>query len=289
MQGWGRFVLLALGAILASGCGRGKATPEPYQFALLTDRPDGIYWQRVEQGFRRGLASFRVKIERYYPSDGGSIERDAGGLSGIVAMLQPGSESLDLLSKLSSVGVPVALVGGDLPGAVRACVVRPNYFAIGREAAGDLIAAGARTITIAGSYDPPGAMKELANGLFAAGRSDARIRVIEKETNKKEEISNIVKEVGREGRNGLFLVGREAVEEFQKSADASGSLPVAAITADTEQAKLLDTGRYRLLLIDNAENAGYRAARLLWDVSQGRSKVKDELIIPILKLRPVAK
>lgn len=182
------------------------------------------------------------------------------------------SMSKSALGRFVDRGIPVALVGEDIPRSGRLCCVQPNYDVIGRTVAELLvreIPGGSGMLICAGDMLIPSHYK-ITLGMDAyveERRSGNRIYKIHTGQSKEEEYCRIVRELEqREDLRACFAVtARSSVllGKALKETGKAGSLSAVGSDMFTENMQFLRDGVFTNVLNKNPYSQAYTAARYL--------------------------
>ena len=277
--------LVGLCAMLAA-CQDAPTPPsESFQFPLavfIQGKPND-FWDAVLNGMRTRLNLPGVQLETVFFT---AAEREdiarriAEGNWRAVAFCTPNDAwARQTVEQAIQAGVPVVLVGADLPETTRLGYVGTYYYDAGRRA-GIWYAqrAPAGEIVVVAGHPVPRAVSEFwegfRHGLLFNRRLTARLVPLSDSRNAPSVIRKLVSEPRVQG---IFMMGAEVAQQGIGIARPKnfGALSWRESAKDWYFARQID-----LLILERPEEIGVRAANLLRNLSQGRGSDLQIVYVP---------
>ncbi|MFN7018097.1 MAG: substrate-binding domain-containing protein [Fimbriimonadales bacterium] len=280
-----RTTLLAA-LLLTAACRHNDAPPsEPFQFPIavaIQGKPND-YWDAILEGMSSRLDAPGIRLEKLLFRAG---EREAifrrlieGDWRATAFCLPNDEQAKQLVEEMILAGVPVVLVGTDLPNTARLGYVGTYYYDVGRRAGAwyaRRIPSG-EVVVIAG-HPVPRAVSEFwdgfRHGLLFNRRVRARLIPLSDSHNTP---SVLQKLLPAPQIKGIFLMGAEVAQQGVGAARRTnvGVLSWRESSKDWYRARQID-----LLVLERPKEIGIRAGNLLRNLSQGRGADRQIVYVP---------
>lgn len=289
---WGILWITALW--MMSGCSHtGTLTEEQfiYRFALYVDVPKSDYWDQIEKGMNRAFETIQFELEKKY-----SVQEDREAMN---AALRSGTSHLracavalhgdkaaeQTILNTMQAGVPVICVGNDLKRSVRTGAVLTNYYEAGRKA-GRYYAQSLRrgTVVLLGTLPVPNTREEVWEGVRHGLAVNRRISLKIVRAEQPVEIRlQLQQALVNPQVSGVFLLGAETIESGYATIQNIGvrhPLVIGGLSHYRTHQDLVTIGAFGLMIVENPEEIGYRAGRLMRDAGTGRGGLNVQIFVP---------
>jgi len=277
--------LVGLCAMLAA-CQDAPTPPsESFQFPLavfIQDKPND-FWDAVLNGMRTRLNIPGVQLETVFftaTEREGVTQRIVGGDWRTVAFCAPNDAWARQTVELAvQAGVPVVLVGADLPNTTRLGYVGTYYYDAGRRAGAwyaQRVPAG--EIAVVAGHPVPHAVSEFWEGFRHGLLFNRRLRARLVPLSDSRNTPLVIQKLASEPRlRGIFLMGAEVAQQGIGVARRRniGVLSWRESAKDWYLARQID-----LLILEHPEEIGVRAANLMRNLSQGRGSDLQIINVP---------
>lgn len=272
--------------LLLTACRTSETPPtEPFQFpiAVFIQSSSNDFWEAVLQGLESRLQLPGVQLEKtlFRSAEREAIaERLREGDWRAVALCAPNDKwSQQAVEQTIQLGVPVVLVGADLPNTTRLAYVGTYYYDAGRRAGAwyaKRVPAG--EVAVVAGHPVPRAVAEFwegfRHGLLFNPRVKARLVPLTDSAN----APSVIQSLASEPRlQGIFLMGAEVAQQGVGVAPRTnlGVLSWRETAKDWYLSRQID-----LLILERPEEIGVRAANLLRNLSQGRGGDLQIVYVP---------
>lgn len=289
---WG--ILWTVALWMMNGCNQtGSLTEEQfiYHFALYVDVPKSDYWDQIEKGMNRAFETIQFELEKKY-----SVQEDREAMN---VALRSGTSSLracavalhgdeiaekTILDTMQA-GVPVICVGNDLKHSVRTGAVLTNYYEAGRKA-GRYYAQNLRqgTVVLLGVLPVPNTREEVWEGVHHGLAINRRVSLQIVKAEQPAEIRlQLQQALVNPQVSGVFLLGAETIESGYATIQNIGvkrPLVIGGLSHYRTHQDLVTIGAFGLMVVENPEEIGYRAGRLMRDAGTGRGGLNVQIFVP---------
>lgn len=277
--------LIALCAVLVA-CQEAPPPPsEPFQFPLgvFVQGVSNDFWDAVLSGMRRRLDLPGVQLETVFFKMA-QREEIAQRLQAedwrAVAFCAPNDAwAKQVVEQTIQAGVPVVLVGTDLPNTTRLGYVGTYYYDAGRRAGAwyaRRVAAG--EIAVVAGHPVPRAVSEFwegfRHGLLFNRRLRARLVPLSDSRNAPSVVQKLESDPAVKG---IFLMGTEVA---QQGMGVTRLTPVGVLSWRETHKEWYLARKVDLLILERPEEIGVRAANLMRSLSQGRGGDLQIVYVP---------
>lgn len=266
--------LIALCGVLIA-CQEAPPPSEPFQFPLgvFVQGASNDFWDAVLSGMRRRLDLPGVQLETVFFKMA-QREEIAQRLQAddwrAVALCAPNDAwAKQVVEQTIQAGVPVVLVGTDLPNTTRLGYVGTYYYDAGRRAGAwyaRRVAAG--EIAVVAGHPVPRAVSEFWEGFRHGLLFNRRLRARLVPLSDGRNAPSVIQKLDSDPTvKGIFLMGAEVAQQ----GISVTRLPNRGVLSWRETAKEWYLSRQiDLLILERPEEIGVRAANLMRNLSQGR-------------------
>lgn len=279
---WG----LLYACTLLAGCRNADAPPtEPFQFplAIAIQGKSNDYWDAMLRGMESRLDLPGVQLERiYFTADEreATAQRLREGDWRAVALCAPNDEwARQTVEQTIQAGVPVVLVGADLPNTARSGYVGTYYYDAGRRAG----AWYARRIpfgevVVVAGHPVPRAVSEFWEGFRHGLLFNRRVRARLIPLSDSRNAPSVIQKLATEERiKGIFLMGAEVA---QQGIGVARLTNVGVLSWRESARDWYRSRQIELLILERPEEIGVRTANLLRNLSQGRGADLQIVYVP---------
>ncbi len=281
-----RLSALAALCLTLTACQDAPTPPsESFQFPLavfIQGKPND-FWDAVLRGMRARLDMPGVQLETVFFR---SAERETiaprmrDGDWRTVAFCAPNDNwAKQTVEQTVQAGIPVVLVGADLPNATRLGYVGTYYYDAGRRAgAWYARRTPAGEIVVVAGHPVPRAIAEFWEGFRHGLQFNRRLTARLIPLNDTQNAPSVIQKVASEPRvQGIFLVGAEVAQQGIGGARLKnlGVLSWRESAKDWYLARQIDA-----LILERPEEIGVRAANLMRNLSQGRGGDLQIVYVP---------
>ncbi|OYT73511.1 MAG: hypothetical protein CFK49_09050 [Armatimonadetes bacterium JP3_11] len=279
-------VAIGMSVWLLPACREASTPPiEPFQFPIVVGiqgKPND-YWDAVLRGMEQRLNLPGVHLEKILFT---GSEREAfaqrlqEGDWRAVAFCAPNDAwAKATVEQMVQAGVPVVLMGVDLPETARLGYVGTYYYDAGRRAgAWYARRLNSGEVAIVAGHPVPRAVSEFWEGFRHGLLFNRRVRARLVPLSESRNAPSVIQKLVSEGRvKGMFLMGAEVAQQGIGAARLNniGVLSWRESAKDWYFSKQID-----LLILERPEEIGVRAANLLRNLSQGRGADLQIIYVP---------
>ncbi|MCX7993248.1 MAG: substrate-binding domain-containing protein [Fimbriimonadales bacterium] len=279
---WG----LLCACTLLFGCRSADSPPsEPFQFpiAVFVQGKPNDYWDAVLRGLESRLDLPGVQLEKVFfaPAESATVVQRMreGDWRAVAFCASSDAWAKRCVDQTLQAGVPVVLVGADLPDTARLGYVGTYYYDAGRKAGAwyaRRVAYG--EVVVIAAHPVPRAVSEFwdgfRHGLLFNQRVQARLVPLSDSQNTPSVIQKVQSE---RGVRGIFLMGAEVAQQGVGVARRMnlGVLSWRESANDWYLSEQID-----MLILERPEEIGVRTANLLRNLSQGRGADLQIVYVP---------
>ncbi len=278
--------LIATLALILCACREAETPPtEPFQFPIgvfIQGKPND-FWDTALHGLKSRLQLPSVQLEKTFFT---TAERETiaqrlqeSDWRAIAVCAPNDAWAKQTVEQAIQAGVPVVLMGADLPNTTRLAFVGTYYYDAGRRAGAwyaQRISAG--EVAVVAGHPVPRAVSEFwegfRHGLLFNRRVQARLLPL---TDSAKPPSVIQKLASEPRLKGIFLLGAEVAQQGVGVAPRTnlGVLSWRESAKDWYLSRQID-----LLILERPEEIGVRTANLLRNLSQGRGGDLQIVYVP---------
>ncbi|MFN3689360.1 MAG: substrate-binding domain-containing protein [Fimbriimonadales bacterium] len=266
---------------------RSKDTPptEPFQFPIavaIQGKPND-YWDAVLEGIASRLDMPGVQLEKLLFTRDQRAARfqqlREGDWRAVAFCLPNDADAQQLVEQTVQAGVPVVLLGADLPNTARLGYVGTYYYDAGRRAGAwyaRRITAG-EVVVIAG-HPVPRAVSEFWDGFRHGLLFNRRVRARLVPLSNSRNAPVVIQKLASEGQvKGIFFMGAEVAQQGMGVAPRThiGVLSWRESSKHWYRARQVD-----VLILERPKEIGVRAGNLLRNLSQGRGTDRQIVYVP---------
>ncbi|MEJ5385533.1 MAG: substrate-binding domain-containing protein [Fimbriimonadales bacterium] len=281
-----RLGALATLCLMLAACQDAPTPPsESFQFPLavfIQGKPND-FWDAVLRGMRARLDMPGVQLETVFFT---AAEREAvaprmrDGDWRTVAVCAPNDDwAKQSVEQTVQAGIPVVLIGADLPNTTRLGYVGTYYYDAGRRAgAWYAQRAPAGEIVVVAGHPVPRAVAEFWEGFRHGLQFNRRLTARLAPLNDSRNAPSVIQKIASEPRvQGIFLMGAEVAQQGIGAARLKnlGVLSWRESAKDWYLARQID-----VLILERPEEIGVRAANLMRNLSQGRGGDLQIVYVP---------